>query len=1095
MQPFLVRASAIPTFCACLVLLFAALPAVSQPVAFDLVSSTSSNLVSFTDDALIPFGNPGDGFQRYRRGVSATIPFSVLDDSLATFPGDTLGIVDDNNLDEFFGVTDTVNSDNATSRALVAEWVFDVSSAVDPLVLSIDMGAMGDFEANDVFTWSSSFDGVSFDPVFVGSADESSSLTYVLASGTTNTLNDPMTVNGLVLSNVLQTVTAPILGGGATLTLRLEASTDGGSEAFAFQNIVIAESTPELRISEIMYNPNSSEDDWEWVEITNVGAIPVDLAGWVIDDENSSAHAASNIAGGVVAVGATAVLFNADDLSAADFEAAWGTGINLVPVTGWSRMALNNGGDRIGLWSSFTSYVGDQIAHANTVVDVDYDDGGSWPTDDNSASIFLVDLSADANDGANWARSTEAGPTPNFLGYRSLSAGGNSGNDVGSPGPADFPPPQFTELEIFEIQGNGPASPVEGQSVRSLDNVVTALALNGFFLQTPPERTDGDVDSSDGIFVFSGAAPVVAVGDRVNVEGVVDEFFGFTEIVLSAVTVVGSSAVPSPVVFDASVPSSDPSTPSCSIEFECYEGMLIDVAAGVVTGPNQSFGSDPIAEVYISAAGRSFREPGIEFPGLPGLPVWDGNPEVFELDPDKLGLTNQVLDAGTTFSATGVLGFEFGGYELWPTNLTVTSAPTIPGAVRVADASELTIGTLNLFRLFDDVDDPGTEDDGQVPTTAEYQVRLDKLARYVVDVLRAPGVLAAQEVENLNALSDLATAVSVLDPTVAYTAHLVEGNDVGGIDVGFLTRDFVAVDAVTQLGATEILTFDGSLLHDRPPLLLEGRCQNGGTDFPVAVLAVHNRSLGGIDGSSGDRVRQKRFEQAQSIATMVQGLQTAQPDVKLVVTGDFNAFEFSDGYVDVVGQIAGDFDPSENLLSGPDLVDPNLTVETDFVAAQDRYSFIFRGSSQVLDHALTSAALASLVTGFEFGRANADVSEIFEFDPGNPLRSSDHDGAVLFVLKDSDLDGILDGIDQCAGTTIPEGIEQLQSNRFALFDDDGVFDTKPPNGKGPQESFTIEDTAGCSCTQIAEELGLGLGQAKFGCPVGVMRNWVDSISP
>ena len=54
----------------------------------------------------------------------------------------------------------------------------------------------------------------------------------------------------------------------------------------------------------------------------------------------------------------------------------------------------------------------------------------------------------------------------------------------------------------------------------------------------------------------------------------------------------------------------------------------------------------------------------MEFPGLgatcPDCPVWSGAPERFELDFDRLGLANQTLAAGTRFSATGVLGFEFG---------------------------------------------------------------------------------------------------------------------------------------------------------------------------------------------------------------------------------------------------------------------------------------------------------------------------------------------------------------------------------------------------------------------------------------------------
>ncbi len=232
---------------------------------------------------------------------------------------------------------------------------------------------------------------------------------------------------------------------------------------------------------------------------------------------------------------------------------------------------------------------------------------------------------------------------------------------------------------------------------------------------------------------------------------------------------------------------------------------------------------------------------------------------------------------------------------------------------------------------------------------------------HILDVLGAPDILAVQEVEKVEVLEDLAADIAAVEPGVVYAARLVEGNDVGTIDVGFLVRDTVTIDAVTQYGYAERLTFDDSLLNDRPPLLLEGRYTAGGSNMPISVLVVHGRSLSGIDSpSSGPRVRQKRFEQAQFVAQLVQDQQIANPDVALAVVGDFNAFEFTDGYVDVVGQKAGDFDPALSLLSGPDLVDPNLTNQVLSLAAEERYSFIFRGSAQVLDHALTTVGPRAL---------------------------------------------------------------------------------------------------------------------------------------
>jgi predicted extracellular nuclease len=663
-------------------------------------------------------------------------------------------------------------------------------------------------------------------------------------------------------------------------------------------------------------------------------------------------------------------------------------------------------------------------------------------------------------------------------------------------------------LEIFEIQGSGDASPFAGGSLGSDNNVVTAVGPDGFAMQTPASRSDGNADTSDGIFVFTGSAPGVAVGDLVNVRGQVQEFFGFTEFGFGS-TVMQTGffeTPPPPVQLGASVPSPVPGAPSCAIEFECYEGMLVEIGNGTVTGPNQRFNVDPVAEVHITAAAqRTFREPGIEYPGLPGLPVWDGNPEVFELDPDALGLANQIIPAGSTFSAKGIIAFEFGGYELWPSELTVTPA-ILPAPVRARTAGEFTVGTLNLFRLFDDIDDPadGDRNDAVVSST-EYQRRLMKFSAYISLVLDAPDILAVQEVESLAVLQDLANRIA-LDYGIVYTPFLEEGNDVGTIDVGFLTRESIHVDTVTQLGANETfvnpITLQDDILHDRPPLLIEGSCQLEFGTFPIAVMAVHNRSLGGIDGSEGERIRVKRLLQAESIAMKVQDLQAADADVRLIVAGDFNAFEFTDGYADALGVIKGDFDPSTSLVCSEaicpgDLVEPNLHNQVLRLPDSERYSFIFRGDAQVLDHALTSAKLTQEVSGAEYGRGNADAAIDLINDESSMLRSSDHDGLVVYVLKDEDADGVPNDDDYCPATTLPENVptERLGANRFADTDGDGVFDTTAPNGNGPGKFYDMGDTAGCSCEQIIAAQGLGDGHTRFGCSISAMENWIWLLNP
>ena len=204
-----------------------------------------------------------------------------------------------------------------------------------------------------------------------------------------------------------------------------------------------------------------------------------------------------------------------------DFEEGWGTGINLVAVTDWYPMALNNSGDTVSLWQSATDYASDHQTHDNALVTVAYDDSGSWPSDNNASSIYLTDLAADANQGGNWVLSTAGATTPaGGDAYQSAAAGGNSGNDIGSPGGTLPEPPTPTALTIPEIQGAAHTSPYLGELVET-GGIVTAVDSNAFYLQDP--TGDGDRATSDAIVVFSGSR-VVAVGDDVTVVGTVSEF-------------------------------------------------------------------------------------------------------------------------------------------------------------------------------------------------------------------------------------------------------------------------------------------------------------------------------------------------------------------------------------------------------------------------------------------------------------------------------------------------------------------------------------------------------------------------------------------
>jgi hypothetical protein len=802
---------------------------------------------------------------------------------------------------------------------------------------------------------------------------------------------------------------------------------------------------------------NGSED--EFIEIINNSSSARDISGWTLSDTSGLRHTFP--AGTVVIPGCGVLVFGGGSPTGHFGEM-------LVQTSSVGFLGLNNGGDTMTL----NSGIGDVAVASYTGAE-----GG-----DNQS----ITLDPDVVGSLPWVK-------------HSLATG--SGGTLFSPGTridgsgfAGCP----QRLEIHEIQGSGHSSPFEGSAVITNDNVVTAVDTNGFYIQTPDERVDADPETSQGIFVFTASPPAVAEGDRVDVEGTVVEFFEFTEIssVTSVLVLSSGNPVPAPVVLDASTPGPSPSPQEAQLER--FEGMLVSFV-GMATAPSDRFGDVPV----VTQSARSFREPGVEFPGLamPPIPTWDGNPEVFDVDPDGLGGADADIFAYQMVEAEGPLGFFFGDYSVLPKTLTLGPVPDMPVPVRLRNPGELTVGSLNMFRFFIDAPDVDT--------------RIAKFVSHILDVLNAPDILAVQEVGTLEALQALAAAIAAVDPAVNYTAYLVEGNDVGGIDVGFMVREHIQVDAVTQLGADEtyINPVEGTedILHDRPPLLLEGSCPLPFGSYPISVMVVHNRSLGSIeDPVEGERVRFKRLSQAESIAMKVQDLQTADPDLRLVVLGDFNAFEFTDGYVDAVAVVAGDFDPATSLVCyeaacAGDLVEPDLEKQTLNMDASERYSFIFGGNAQALDHALTSQTLSAEVSGTEFGRGNADVpASLFTDDgsvvPGNlPLRSSDHDGMVVFIAKDEDADGVPNDLDMCPGTVAPEpnvptnGV--LGSNRWALLDDDDplVFDQALPQA-GSHASYTLGDTAGCSCEQIIEAQGLGNGHTKAGCSNGEMEAWVEYVS-
>ena len=129
-----------------------------------------------------------------------------------------------------------------------------------------------------------------------------------------------------------------------------------------------------------------------------------------------------------------------------------------------------------------------------------------------------------------------------------------------------------------------------------------------------------------------------------------------------------------------------------------------------------------------------------------------------------------------------------------------TIVPTSPAGER-----ETTVGSFNIENFFDDEKNSSNVEKEAVTPKEVFQKRLTKTSLAIRNVLSMPDVLGIIEVENLKVLQKIADkinadAVAAKQPDPKYVAYLEEGNDVRGIDVGFLVKSTkIKVVEVKQL--------------------------------------------------------------------------------------------------------------------------------------------------------------------------------------------------------------------------------------------------------------------------------------------------------
>jgi predicted extracellular nuclease len=630
----------------------------------------------------------------------------------------------------------------------------------------------------------------------------------------------------------------------------------------------------------------------------------------------------------------------------------------------------------------------------------------------------------------NSADFTVGAPTP------TNAAGETAGGDSG-------PPP--VAAKIHDIQGTTRISPFKDQKVGGVTGVVTALrtfgSARGFWLTDP--NPDADPRTSEGLFVFTGStSPAVAVGDAVTATGTVREFYpdapatsnyqSLTELSSAQWTVdTHGNALPAPTVLSPeTVPDVYAPSPGGNIEplplepakyaldfWESHESEIVSVTDARVVGPSNSFN-----ELYVTSKPDQHRSVRGGSVYLSYDQLNTGVMKVSSLIPfaerpfPKLN-TGDLL---TGVTSGPVEYSNFGGYTLFASVLgTEKDNGLQQETTRKQRTGELAVATYNVENLA-----PG-----------DPQAKYDRLAEAIVTHLATPDIVNLEEIQDNTGATD--DGVVAADQTLQkFTDAVVakggpryqwreidpvndqDGGQPGGnIRVAFLFNparvSFVdrpggtsttPVSVVRERGKTHLSASPGRVdpaneawTTSRKPLA--GEFVFGGRT--VFVIANHFNSKGGDQPTHGrfqPPTRSSEVQRAKQAAVLrgfVDQILASDRNANIVIAGDLNDYPFAPA---VQALTAGGV--LKDLIAG--------------VPDAERYSYVFEGQSQVLDHILTSKAPRGV--DYDVVHVNAEFAD----------QASDHDPQVVRfrpstgnVIQDAFYD-LLDYLEQLYGKYFPQ---------------------------------------------------------------------------
>jgi predicted extracellular nuclease len=991
-------------------------------------------------------GSLGDVFGRVSAffGGGTGMPFDVADDTVAdvsgggVYPSDTLGLAGQNTT-AFFAMNDmdAVGVNNAV-------WTFDISSTSSITDITIDLGALGDFEASssDGFKIEARVDSEAYQTIFEATTDESAFKDYrPLDGGYVFSDDDPLQlfIDGSATSvgfldksdpttGNFDTYTSTLLSGqsGSTLDVRVSwAGTPSGSEPMGIDNITIYGSGGGKPNEPVVVTCGDDLQTYETAGATR-GVSATDADGIVV----SMSIAADPI-----------------------------------PATG-----------SITLQNFVAATAVGETATGDVVVDADV-----------PAGVYEVTVTAANND----ATPQEGACTFNIDVVPFLTIGEVQGVVEDSDSGTSHRSPY--EGENVAVQG---VVYEKTQEYRS-----SGGAYYGIFVQNTAAEADSDPNSSDGIFAFLYIYPTLPVwgggyyepqiGDELVLVGQVEERFNNTR--LNFVDL--AKIVRSGVVIDDEIPAFDVNPPATIVDDATYddiqdayrywerrEGMRGQIPANstVLNGRDvfaSSFDSEiwvarpdsPIAQRIDPYERRSFRDVN-PLDDIPTVGFDNDNPYriligTFGVKASEDDTTTLLAPARTYDTlvqpATGGVYYNFGKYSIQvdaQIQLSNGVDPSLNNPPTAPDPDiEYSVAVFNVENLYDYVDDafdgcdfhgnagcPGVSPPfDYVPVSNEvYQVRLQEIAMQIINNLHSPDIIMAQEAEDQDVcsiiegeytcpayedqvdnadgkpdtLQELAQAIYNLGGPMYDAALDRDGADDRGIISGYLFRTD-RVQLLPAMADDPVLGDDPKVVYDYPgadPLPYNYDVQNpkvlnavlpdfvtGSTDGDnvftrppqVALFRIWRDSVGtsvfqdvylsNNHFSSGpdNRVGQ-RTEQAAYNAAIVNALNEVNTNVYVGVGGDLNVYPRPDDPFPTPNES----DQLAALYNVPLTNLWNIMVSDDPVSA---FSYVYQGQTQTLDQLFTSSTWLAELTQAKMTHINADFPA--DYDGDGPRGTSDHD--------------------------------------------------------------------------------------------------------